>query len=105
MPISEALKAAESAGFAVRDVENLREHYELTLRRWIEALRECADILLSQVSETTYRAWLLYMAGSAAAFRRGDISVYQVAFDPSQPGQANSRSGAKTRTRQERLVS
>lgn len=30
--ISEALRMAESAGFEVRDVENLREHYELTLR-------------------------------------------------------------------------
>lgn len=86
--ISEALKAAESAGFEVRDVENLREHYELTLRRWIEALRECADIVLSQVSETTYRTWLLYMAGSAAAFRREDISVYQVLL--SRPNQGQS---------------
>jgi len=32
---------------------------------------------LKHVSETTYRIWLLYMAGSAAAFRRGDIAVYQ----------------------------
>ena len=76
--ISQALEAAESAGFEVRDVENLREHYELTLRRWIEALQEHADELLTQVSETTYRTWLLYMAGSAAAFQRGDIGVYQV---------------------------
>ena len=29
------------------------------------------------VPEKTYRIWLLYMAGSAAAFRRGDIAIYQ----------------------------
>lgn len=86
--ISQALEAAESAGFEVRDVENLREHYELTLRRWIEALQEHANELLTQVSETTYRTWLLYMAGSAAAFQRGDIGVYQVLL--SRPNHGDS---------------
>ena len=38
--LSEATAAAESTGFEVRDVENLREHYELTLRKWVEGLRQ-----------------------------------------------------------------
>ena len=76
--LSQALAAAESQGLEVRDVENLREHYELTLRCWVEGLRRNAETLRSLVSSTTYRTWLLYMAGSAAAFHRGDIGVYQV---------------------------
>jgi cyclopropane-fatty-acyl-phospholipid synthase len=76
--LSETIGAAESQGFEVRDVECLREHYEMTLRRWVDGLRQNAAALLKQVSEVTYRIWLLYMAGSAAAFRRGDIGVYQV---------------------------
>jgi cyclopropane-fatty-acyl-phospholipid synthase len=87
--LTQALAAAESRGLEVRDVENLREHYNLTLRRWVEGLRRNADSLLQQVSKTTYRIWLLYMAGSAAAFRRGDIGVYQVLF--SRPDRGNSR--------------
>jgi cyclopropane-fatty-acyl-phospholipid synthase len=87
--LSHALHAAESAGFEIRDVENLREHYELTLRHWIEGFRRNADTLLKHVSETTYRIWLLYLAGSAAAFRRGDIGVYQVLL--SRPKQGNSQ--------------
>ena len=75
--ISQALKAAEGAGFEVRDLENLREHYELTLRGWVEGLERNRDALLKLVSEKTYRIWLLYMAGSAAAFRRGDLELYQ----------------------------
>jgi len=86
--ISEAVRAAEAAGFEVRDVENLREHYELTLRRWVDGLRRNADALLKLVPETTYRIWLLYMAGSAAAFRRGDIAVYQTLL--SNPDRGNS---------------
>ena len=76
--LPEVVAAAEAQGFEVRDVENLREHYELTLRCWVEGLRRNADSLLQMVSKTTYRIWLLYLAGSAAAFRRGDIGLYQV---------------------------
>ncbi|HTV06557.1 MAG TPA: cyclopropane-fatty-acyl-phospholipid synthase family protein [Acidobacteriaceae bacterium] len=86
--LSQAARAAEWAGFEVRDVENLREHYDLTLRRWVDGLRRNAGELLNVVSETTYRIWLLYMAGSAAAFRRGDIAVYQMLL--SRPDRGNS---------------
>jgi cyclopropane-fatty-acyl-phospholipid synthase len=86
--LSQALEAAESQGLEVRDVENLREHYELTLHRWVEGLRRNSETLLQYVSEVTYRIWLLYMAGSAAAFRRGDIAVYQVLLSRPDRGQS-----------------
>ena len=76
--LSEALTAAEDAGFEVRDVENLREHYELTLRAWVGNLMRCKEQIVKQYSETAYRLWLLYMAGSAAAFHRGELAIYQV---------------------------
>lgn len=86
--ISQAMRAAEGAGFEVRDVENLREHYELTLRRWFEGLRRNADALLRLVPETTYRIWLLYTAGTAAAFKRGDIAVYQALLSSPDRGKS-----------------
>lgn len=76
--LPQAVDAAEKQGLEVRDVENLREHYELTLRRWVEGLRANEDALLRLVPRLTYRIWLLYMAGCAAAFQRGDIGIYQV---------------------------
>lgn len=87
--LSQAVRAAEGAGFEVRDVENLREHYEHTLRCWAEGLRKNADELLTLVSETTYRIWLLYIAGSAAMFRRGDIAVYQMLLSRPERGSSN----------------
>jgi len=75
--ISEALRSAEAAGFEVRDVENLREHYELTLRAWVRGLQANASTVQRLVPEVTYRTWLLYLAGSAMEFRRGDLMVYQ----------------------------
>jgi cyclopropane-fatty-acyl-phospholipid synthase len=86
--ISQALRTAEGAGFEVRDVENLREHYELTLRCWVEGLQRNADALLKLVPETTYRIWLLYTAGSAAAFKRGDIAVYQTLLSNPECGKS-----------------
>lgn len=76
--MAEAIRAAEEAGFEVRDVESLREHYALTLRQWVKNLQACTSGLLQAVSERTVRTWLLYMAGSAAAFERGDISACQI---------------------------
>lgn len=86
--LSETLTAAESQGFEVRDVENLREHYEITLRRWVEGLKQNKKSLLRYVSNTTYRIWLLYMAGSSAAFRRGDIAVYQALLSKPDKGKS-----------------
>jgi cyclopropane-fatty-acyl-phospholipid synthase len=76
-PLPIMLKAAESAGFEIRDVENLREHYPLTLRHWLRRLEARHAEALMFVDETTYRAWRLYIAGSAHGFSRGNMAVYQ----------------------------
>ena len=76
-PLSVMLTAAESAGFETRDVENLRQHYALTLRHWLHRLEAHHDETLRYVDEATYRVWRLYIAGSAHGFGRGHIAVYQ----------------------------
>jgi cyclopropane-fatty-acyl-phospholipid synthase len=76
-PLPIMLQAAESSGFEIRDIENLREHYPLTLRHWLRRLEAHRDEALRFVDETTYRTWRLYIAGSAHGFRRGHIAVYQ----------------------------
>lgn len=76
-PISTSLRAAEEAGFEVRDVESLREHYALTLRHWVRRLEAHHDQALQCVDEPTYRVWRLFMSGSAHYFRAGRNNVYQ----------------------------
>jgi len=85
-PLPIMLTAAESSGFEIRDVENLREHYALTLRHWLGRLEAHHDEALRFVDEATYRAWRLYIAGSAHGFSYGHIAVYQTLLaklDPS----------------------
>jgi cyclopropane-fatty-acyl-phospholipid synthase len=85
-PVSIMLGTAESAGFEIRDVENLREHYVLTLRHWLRRLEARHHEALRFVDEATYRVWRLYLAGSAHGFRRGQIAVYQTLL--AKPGTA-----------------
>lgn len=77
VPLSVTLRAAETAGFEVRDVESLREHYVLTLECWVRRLEARRDEAIRAVGEMTYRLWRLYMAGAAHRFRTGRNNVYQ----------------------------
>lgn len=75
--INSTLDAAETAGFELRDLESLREHYALTLRHWLKRLESAAAAAITATDETTYRIWRLYMAGSAHGFDLGRLNVYQ----------------------------
>jgi cyclopropane-fatty-acyl-phospholipid synthase len=77
VPLHTTIRAAESAGFEVRDVESLREHYVLTLRHWVRRLESKAEEARRIVGETAYRIWRLYMAGSAHRFATGRLNLYQ----------------------------
>lgn len=85
---------AEEAGFELRDVECLREHYEWTLHNWVDRLERCKRDLLKYVDLDTYRVWRLYMAGSAEAFRQAKISIYQILLSDPKSG---SHMGPRTR--------
>ena len=87
-PISTTLGYAEEAGFEVRDVENLREHYALTLRHWLRRLEAHSEVARRMVGETTYRIWRVYIAGSAHYFRRERIDVYQTVLVKSTDGKS-----------------
>ncbi|WP_420811319.1 class I SAM-dependent methyltransferase [Candidatus Frankia nodulisporulans] len=67
----------QAAGFEVRHVENLREHYGLTLRAWVRRLEENWDAAVALVGPGRARVWRLYMAGSALSFESGQSQIHQ----------------------------
>ncbi|MFF3878618.1 class I SAM-dependent methyltransferase [Streptomyces sp. NPDC001978] len=77
-PIGTTVTQLERAGFEVRDVESIREHYALTLRRWVERLEADWDQAVRLTSPGRARVWRLYMAASALAFEHNRIGVNQV---------------------------
>jgi cyclopropane-fatty-acyl-phospholipid synthase len=76
--VGEVVLEMEAAGFEVRDVESLREHYARTLRHWVRNLQGQWDEAVRQVGEERARVWLLYMAASAVGFEDGGVSIHQV---------------------------
>ncbi|HEX2065157.1 MAG TPA: cyclopropane-fatty-acyl-phospholipid synthase family protein [Acidimicrobiales bacterium] len=76
--VAEVVAGMEDAGFEVRDVESLREHYAATLRRWLSNLESGWERAVELVGERRARAWRLYMTGSSLGFEDGGIAVHQV---------------------------
>ncbi|WP_137988947.1 SAM-dependent methyltransferase [Streptomyces vilmorinianum] len=76
-PMGRTLTTLEDAGFEVRDVEALREHYALTLRRWVANLEGDWSRAVRNTSPGRARIWRLYMAASAVSFERNRIGVNQ----------------------------
>jgi cyclopropane-fatty-acyl-phospholipid synthase len=78
LEIGSVVTAIQRAGFEVRHLESLREHYALTLRAWSANLEDDWDAAVADVGEARARIWRLYIAGSAINFEDGNTQVHQV---------------------------
>jgi cyclopropane-fatty-acyl-phospholipid synthase len=76
--VGDVVLAMERAGFEVRDVESLREHYARTLRSWVANLESGWDDAVAEVGPARARIWRLYIAGSALSFEDGLVAIHQV---------------------------
>jgi cyclopropane-fatty-acyl-phospholipid synthase len=78
--IGETLEASEQVGFEVRDVENLREHYVSTLEHWHDRLDANQGAVEQITNPMTFRAFKLYLAGTAHEFCKGRVHLQQSLF-------------------------
>ena len=76
--VAEVVTGMQAHGLDVRDVEGLREHYAITLRRWSANLEAGWDDACRLVGERRARVWRLYLAGSAVSFEIADVGIHQV---------------------------
>ena len=99
-PVTDVMTSLQGAGLEVRDVESLREHYPLTLRRWLANLHAHRDEAVADIGDERERVWRLYMLASALGFEAGDVTVYQtLTTRPGAPhGLPLRREGAVPRT-------
>jgi len=72
------LGVIEPHGFSVLDVENLRLHYALTLKHWLERFDRSTHEIATMFDAPFVRAWRLYLAGSQASFTTGAMQLFQV---------------------------
>ena len=73
-------------GFETLDVEDMREHFELTLKHWTERLYDRREEAYALVGEPRTRLWLIYFALFKKAFERGSVLVYQTVAQKRRPG-------------------
>ena len=76
--VAKVIEGMAAQGLEVIDCEALREHYARTLWRWCERLEASAEAARAEVGEERYRVWRIYLAGSAHAFDRGWLSLWQL---------------------------
>jgi len=76
--LSATVGMLEDAGWEVRGVQAMREHYVRTVREWLATLEERWAQAVELVGVETARVWRLYLAGGALAFEQGRMGVDQI---------------------------
>jgi cyclopropane-fatty-acyl-phospholipid synthase len=84
--VARVIEGMAAKGLEVIDAEALREHYAKTLWHWCERLEANAEAARAEVGEERYRVWRIYLAGSAHAFDRGWLSIWQLLAGKPLPG-------------------
>lgn len=79
--LSEVARILEPGSFSVMDIENIRLHYAKTLEHWLERFERAVPRVVEMFGESFVRAWRLYLAGSTASFRTGDMQLFQIVFN------------------------
>jgi len=76
--VSNVIQEMAAAGLEPLDAENLRPHYARTLWSWVERLESRQGEAIKLIGEHKYRIWRIYMAGSAYAFERNWMALFQI---------------------------
>ena len=85
--LSQIIEILEPYEFSVLDVENLRLHYAKTLEYWLARYEGVSEQVAQMFDQRFVRTWRLYLAGSLAAFRAGNMQLFQVLFSRSRDNQ------------------
>ena len=76
--VAEVIEGMARQGLEPIDAEALREHYARTLWYWVDRLEAREGDARREIGDERYRIWRIYMAGSAHAFDRGWLSLWQI---------------------------
>ena len=76
--VSRVIEGLAAERLELLDAEPLREHYGKTLWHWVERLEANQEAARAEVGEEKFRIWRIYLAGSAHAFDRGWLNLFQL---------------------------
>ncbi len=75
--LRETVQLFPEFSFELIHLESLRRHYARTLDCWDANFEQCRAEVAKGYGDEFVRMWSLYLRGCAAAFRTGNIDVYQ----------------------------
>jgi cyclopropane-fatty-acyl-phospholipid synthase len=78
--LDELYRAMVRADLHPVDMENLRPHYGMTLDCWSASLERNVASISEAHGETLVRLFRLYLNSAAAAFKYGDLNLWQIVF-------------------------
>ncbi len=77
-PLPATLALLEAAGFEIRGVQALWEHYVRTVEDWLATFESNYDDAVALVGEEVARVWRLYLVGGGLSFEEGRMGVDQI---------------------------
>jgi cyclopropane-fatty-acyl-phospholipid synthase len=83
--VASVIDGMAQQGLELIDAEALREHYAKTLWAWVNRLEAHEGEARREVGDERFRVWRIYMAGSAHAFDRGWLSLWQLLAGKAMP--------------------
>lgn len=78
LTLSGMIRAAEASGFEVADVENVSQHYVITLRQWCDLWESNRDDVVRTYGERWYRLWHFFLYWSALIGEQGSAFNYHL---------------------------
>lgn len=77
-PLHHTIRHLQRAGFEIRQVAALRDHYVRTVDSWAQQLEDHWDDVVTEIGIGWARVWRLYLAGGALAFEENRMGVDQI---------------------------
>jgi cyclopropane-fatty-acyl-phospholipid synthase len=78
--LSDMTGASQKVRLIASDIENLRLHYGLTLRHWLDRAIKARAEIEAMYDERFFRMWEFYLAGGIVMFENGAACNYQVQY-------------------------
>jgi len=78
MPLNWDLQRIEKVGFEVHSVENIGNHYSITINRWYDNWLSNKEKVLEKYGERIFRIYEIFLAWSVIIARQGSSTAYQI---------------------------
>jgi cyclopropane fatty-acyl-phospholipid synthase-like methyltransferase len=78
LPLAPMMNAMEKANWEIHSVENISDHYRITIRQWHDNWMSNRDAVVKAYGERWYRIWHVFLAWATTIAAQGTAACFQV---------------------------